>query len=136
MNLIEVMLASAIFAGAAGGSLQLWAASAAASQQSVERERLLERMDLDLLQLQARWRRDAQGWAGLRCEVATVRLEDLAAVSPVPPQLRRSVEPSADGSGLVITLSGQQPGQSEGLRRQRLFTAAALGPCSQAEVAP
>jgi hypothetical protein len=132
MNLIEVMLASAIFAGAAGGSLQLWAASAAASQQSVERERLLERMDLDLLQLQARWRRDAQGWAGLSCEAATARLESLAATAPVPPQLQRRVEPAPEGTGLVVSLASPL----DGLRRQRLFTAAALGPCSQAEVAP
>ena len=132
MNLIEVMVASAIFAGATGGSLQLWAASAVASQQGAEHERLLERMDLDLLQLQARWRRDTQHWAGLSCERATERLEALAAATPVSPQLQRGVERTPEGTALVVSLAGQ----SAGLRRQRLFAAAALGPCSQAGVAP
>jgi hypothetical protein len=136
MNLIELMTASSIFMAASAGSLQLWAASATASQQGAERQQVLERMDLHWLHLQARWRRDAKQWSALSCAAAVSRLEALAATTPIPPGLMRDLEPSAEDTALVVTLSSSQVGQADGLRRQRLFTAAAFGPCSQAGLVP
>ena len=53
MQLVEVMVAAAVFTAASGSSLQLFAQAAVSSQATELRQQQLERIELDRLQLQA-----------------------------------------------------------------------------------
>ena len=124
MQLIEVSLAAVLFTGATGGSLRLWAASGGQQQQLASRSALQERIELDRLQLQARWR---QAFApGQSCSAVDGQLEAVAARIQPPPQVRRALNDAGDGRGvLVVWTALDQPE----LQRQRRFTAAGLGLC-------
>ena len=124
MQLIEVSLAAVLFTGATGGSLRLWAASGGQQQQLASRSELQERMELDRLQLQARWR---QAFApGQSCPAVEGQLEAEAARIQPPPQVSRALQDPADGRGVLVVWSALD--QPE-LQRQRRFTAAGLGLC-------
>ncbi|MHA3961038.1 hypothetical protein [Synechococcus sp. LTW-G] len=124
MQLIEVSLAAVLFTGATGGSLRLWAASGGQQQQLASRSELQERIELDRLQLQARWR---QAFApGQSCPAVEGQLEAEAARIQPPPQVSRALQDPADGRGVVVVWSALD--QPE-LQRQRRFTAAGLGLC-------
>jgi hypothetical protein len=127
MNLVEVMVASTVFATASGSSLQIWAASAGTSQQGVQRQQVLERMEIDWLRLQAQWRQaaPAEGALNQSCQEAAAEMVALAQRVPVPPQVRRQLEPSADGRALLVRLQSQEPA----VERQRLFSPALYGFC-------
>ena len=124
MQLIEVSLAAVLFTGATGGSLRLWAASGGQQQQLASRSELQERMELDRLQLQARWR---QAFApGQSCPAVEGQLEAEAARIQPPPQVSRALKDPGDGRGVLVVWSALD--QPE-LTRQRRFTAAGLGLC-------
>lgn len=55
MQLVEVMVAATVFAMATVGSVQLWSRAALGSQQVEIHQQQGERIELDRLQLQARW---------------------------------------------------------------------------------
>ena len=125
MNLVEVMVAAAVFAAATGSSVQLWASAASSSQRTDLQQQLLERMELDRLQLQAHWRRELL--ATSRCgELAAALQASATAVMP-PPQLQRSLIPAAVGDGVQVVWHALEV---PALQRQRQFTAAGLGLCA------
>ena len=124
MQLIEVSLAAVLFTGATGGSLRLWAASGGQQQQLASRSELQERIELDRLQLQARWRQALA--PGQSCPAVEGKLEAEAARIQPPPQVSRALQDPADGRGVVVVWSALD--QPE-LQRQRRFTAAGLGLC-------
>ena len=124
MQLIEVSLAAVLFTGATGGSLRLWAASGGQQQQLASRSELQERIELDRLQLQARWR---QAFApGQSCRAVEGQLEEAAARIQPPPQVSRALKDPGDGRGVLVVWSALD--QPE-LQRERRFTAAGLGLC-------
>lgn len=87
MQLVEVMVAVAVFTAASAGALQLFAEAAGSSQQLELRRLRLERIELDRLQLQAHWRRQLQG----ACAASPEQLKTLAVAWPAPPQVQREV---------------------------------------------
>ncbi|UPM51182.1 hypothetical protein MY494_05330 [Synechococcus sp. A10-1-5-1] len=124
MQLIEVSLAAVLLTAASGGSLQLWAASGGQQKQLASRSEVEERIELDRLQLQARWRQAIA--PGQTCSAVEEQLEPVAARIQPPPQVQRTLSPASDGRGLEVVWSGlEQPM----LERQRRFTAAGLGLC-------
>ena len=124
MQLIEVSLAAVLFTGATGGSLRLWAASGGQQQQLASRSELQERIELDRLQLQARWR---QAFApGQSCLAVEGQLEAEAARIQPPPQVSRALKDPGDGRGVLVVWSALD--QPE-LQRERRFTAAGIGLC-------
>lgn len=124
MQLIEVSLAAVLFTAASGGSLQLWAASGGQQKQLASRSEVEERIELDRLQLQARWRQAIA--PGQTCPAVEEQLEPVAARIQPPPQVQRTLSPASDGRGVEVVWSGlEQPM----LERQRRFTAAGLGLC-------
>ena len=124
MQLIEVMVAAAIFTAASGSSLQLWSRAAGTTQQAEWREQQLERIELDRLQLQARWRHELAGVSG--CLISRDQLIAVASVLPVPPQLRRELLPADQDDGLRVRWRAER---DPALQRERLFTPAGLGLC-------
>lgn len=124
MQLIEVMVAAAVFSAATGSSLQLWSRAASSNQRLEQRHMLQERIELDRLQLQAHWRQAFS--TAEACPVDGARLAAAAAGAPVPPQLERELI-QIDGDG-GIGVRWRAVGPSK-LERQRLFTPAGLGLC-------
>lgn len=122
MQLVEVMVAAAVFTTACGSSLKLFAGTASSTQQAELRQQSIERIELDRLQLQAHWRRDLAGSAA--CAANAEQLAALASSIPAPPLLEREV------------LAGEQPDELR-LRwrlvgeptvvRERLVTTAGMG---------
>ena len=124
MQLIEVSLAALIFTAASTGSLQIWSACAGQQRQWASRSALEERMELDRLQLQARWRQAIE--LGEACSAVDGQLVRVAARIQPPPQLQREVSSASDGPGVEVVWSAlEQPL----LQRHRRFTAAGLGLC-------
>lgn len=126
MQLVEVMVAATVFAMATGSSVQLWSRAALGSQQVEIHQQQGERIELDRLQLQARWHAGLRQPAGPACAVSPAQLVKVAERVPVPPQLRRDVTPVDQGSALRVRWSGEA---SPALARERFFTAAGLGLC-------
>jgi type II secretory pathway component PulJ len=126
MHLLEVMLAAALFSSASASSMQLWGRVVTASQQTALRQQQLERMELDHLRLQAHWQRELSG--APTCSVSSEQLQAVAAAVPVPPQLQRELLPGITGQELRVRWSVE--GQPQ-LKRERLFTPAGLGLCTQ-----
>lgn len=124
MQLVELMVAASLFAGAISGSLQLWSDAAATSQRLDHRQLLLERIELDRLQLMAQWRRHAV--SSQLCPGDPDALVQSAAHLPPPPQLQRFLERQPNGPGVKVRWS---VASDPTLQRQRLFTAAGLGLC-------
>ena len=124
MHLVEVMVAAAVFSAASGSSLQLWSHAAGSSHRAELRQQLLERIDLDRLQLQAHWRQELAGGSG--CGLSSVDLVEVASALPVPPQLRRQVVPVQSGEGLQVRW---EVADDPGTTRERIFTLAGLGLC-------
>jgi hypothetical protein len=122
MQLVEVLVAGAVFTAASGSSLQLFAQAAISSQQTELRQQRLERIDLDRLQLQAHWRLELVGAEA--CAISPDQLKALAAVVPVPPQLQREVVLGAAPGELRVRwrFDGEPT-----VVRERLVTAAGLG---------
>ena len=122
MQLVEVMVAAAVFTAASGSSLQLFAQAAGSSQQAELRQQRIERIELDRLQLQAHWRRELE--AADACALSAEELRALAASLPAPPQLQREVVLSDQPDELRLRwrFTGEP-----GVVRERLVTTAGLG---------
>jgi type II secretory pathway component PulJ len=124
MHLVEVMVAAAVFSAASGSSLQLWSHAAGSSHRAELRQQLLERIDLDRLQLQAHWRQELAGGSG--CGLSSGDLVEVASALPVPPQLRREVVPVQSGDGLLVRW---EVAADPTTTRERVYTPAGLGLC-------
>jgi hypothetical protein len=122
MQLVEVMVAAAVFTAASGSSLQLFAQAASSSQQRELHQQRIERIELDRLQLQAHWRRELAGTAA--CAISPEQLKALAAAVPAPPQVQREVVVGEQPDELRLRwrLAGEP-----GVVRDRLITTAGLG---------
>jgi len=127
MQLVEVMVAAAIFSAASGSSLQLWSTAAGSSHQLEHRQQLVERMELDRLQLQAHWRRALVSEPD--CSISRERWMAAADAVPVPPQLQRELVISDQMDALQVRWRAEA---DPTLQRERLFTTAGMGLC-QAE---
>jgi hypothetical protein len=125
MQLVEVLVASGLFALASGSSLQLWGQLGRGVQQGELREQMLQRIEIDRLQLEARWRADLQ--PSPQCHGQAQAMEGLAASLPVPPQLQRSIALSSQPEELRVHW---QAAAMPHLVRERWFSAAGLGLCS------
>lgn len=122
MQLVEVMVAVAVFSAASGSSLQLFAQAASSSQHRELHQQGIERIELDRLQLQAHWRRALEGVDG--CEVSLEQLRVLAAAVPAPPQVQRELVAGAQPDELK--LRWRLAGESAAIR-ERVVTTAGLG---------
>lgn len=127
MQMIEVMVAAAIFTAAAGSSLQLWSKAAGSSQQMELRQLQLERIELDRLQLQAQWRQDLG--SQVDCPISRDQMIEVASALPVPPQLQREVAPTDQDGSLRVRW---RVDSEAAVQRERWFTAAGLGFCQDA----
>jgi len=122
MQLVEVMVAAAVFTAASGSSLQLFAQAAGGSQQAELRQQRIERIELDRLQLQAHWRRALEGVAV--CAIGSEQLRELAASVPAPPQVQRELVPGEQPDELWLRWRFE--GETA-VVRERLVTTAGLG---------
>ena len=122
MQLVEVMVAAAVFTAASGSSLQLFAQAAGSSQQAELRQQRIERIELDRLQLQAHWRRELE--ATDACALSAEELRALAAALPAPPQVQRELllSDQPDELRLRWRFTGEPA-----VVRERLVTTAGLG---------
>ncbi len=120
MQLVEVMVAAAVFASACGSSLQLFAQAASSTQQTELRQQRLERIELDRLQLLAHWRRALAG----ECATGPEQLQALAAAVPAPPQLQREL--AAGDQPDELRMRWRFMGENAVVREQ-LVTSAGLG---------
>jgi hypothetical protein len=128
MNLVEVMVAGAVFALAVGASAHLWAAAATANQQGEWRQSQLQAIERDRLQLQAAWSSQPPQ---VSCAVALQQMQGLAAQRPAGAGWSRRLALSPEGDLLHVQWSS-----SDGvLQRQRLYAPAALGLCDGASEA-
>jgi len=119
MQLVEVMVAAAVFSAASGSSLKLFAQAASSSQQRELHQQGIERIELDRLQLQAHWRRALEGVDG--CEVSLEQLRSLAAAVP---QVQRELVAGEQPDELK--LRWRLAGESAAIR-ERVVTTAGLG---------
>lgn len=122
MQLVEVMVAAAVFTAASGGSLQLFAQAANSAQRGELRQQGMERIELDRLQLQAHWRRAIE--AAESCAMSSAELRALAVSLPAPPKVQREVMQAEQPDELLLRwrLAGEP-----GVVRARLVTTAGLG---------
>lgn len=128
MNLVEVIVAGAVFALAVGASAQIWAAAATATQQGEWRQSQLEAMERDRLQLQAAWSSQPPLQT---CGAALQQMQGLALQRPTAAGWSRRVALSPEGDLLEVQWSS-----SDGvLLRQRLYAPAAVGLCAGASEA-
>lgn len=122
MQLVELMVASLIWTGALGASLQLSARGTSQQKLNQQHAQVLEQIESDRLQLKALWRRHA----AVPCRDVTA-LRHIAINSPVSPQIRRVVEISNQPNGLLVLWSD---GTGGGTVREQLFTPEGLGLCA------
>ena len=126
MQFVEVMVAVVVFSSASLSSVQLWSKAARSHQQALLAEQQLERIELDRFQLQAHWRRARVLTPG--CSTSAEHMRSVAQRLPVPPQLQRELLVSELGEQLKVRWHVE--GAPE-LMRERVFTPAGLGLCSQ-----
>jgi hypothetical protein len=133
MNLIEVLVASALFLGACGAAAQMGAASAQALTQGRQQEQLQEQIEAQFLAAAALVRQAEPG-SDRSCEAAAQQLHSqlAAALPPVPVGLVRqlSLVPASATASTPASAQLQLTLSSEGgLRRQRWYSPAAAGLC-------
>lgn len=124
MQLVEALVASTVFAVAAGGALQITAATAASTLSGRAREQALERLEQDRLQLQGQWRQALT--APLTCQQALAAMESLAAGLTPPAGVQRQLRRSPDADALEISWQLSAMPQ---VQRQRLVSPLGLGLC-------
>jgi hypothetical protein len=133
MTVSEAVVASCLFLGCLGGSLQLWDAAAGAGVAEESRQRLRERVEGELMGSEARLR-DLSRQRSPSADCAAqgrALLADLAAGS-VPVGLRRRIESVEDG--LLLQVSVDADGLQE--PRQRIWSPAGFGLCGSAPLPP
>lgn len=130
MQLVEVLVASTVFAVSAGGAMQMSAATAASTLMSRTREQVLESIEQDRLSLQGYWRRSTT--QSMTCLAVLVMMESQAGQVMPPAGVQRQLRRSSEGELLEITWQGIG---SEAVRRRRLVSPLALGLCAPSLVA-
>lgn len=132
MNLVEVLVASVVFALASGFSAQLWGQSVAWSRRVEERQEALQRVDLDLLRRERGLRRAAAekwsegGATAMSCPAATEWMrEQLAGMAAdLPAGLEQRLEPAEPAALWLVAAA-----EAHRIERRRLFSPAAHGLC-------
>jgi hypothetical protein len=124
MQLVEALMASTVFAVAAGQALQMSAATAVSSLANRAREQALERIEQDRLQLQGLWRQSLT--QPMDCGQALAAMERQAASLAAPVGVQRQLRRSSEQDLLEISW---QSGAAPLLQRQRLISPLVLGFC-------
>lgn len=126
MNLIEVMLATVLFSFSAGSCLQLWGLISIEEQQQQQRQQQAERLEGELVSLEALLRQQPRGAGDLPlCAQGRERLASLLASQPPRAGVQRRITAVEQEDGLLLELAVD----GSSLRRQRLYRSAALGLC-------
>ena len=125
MNLIEVVVAAALFLGACSGAAQMGASSAQAMTQGRLQGQQQEQIEAQFLAAAALLRQ-VEPSSDLTCDAAAQQLHSQLAASlpPVEAGVVRQLSLVPGSIHLQLTLAGEG-----GLRRKRLFSPAAAGLC-------
>lgn len=123
MNFAEVLAAAVVLACASSGSLQIWAASAAASRTADQRQAQLVELDGALLAAEARLRMPPGAVAASDCAQAVTWMQIELEQAPLPAGVEQDLEPQNGGVWLRLQGPDLPP-------RQRWLDAAALGLCT------
>lgn len=130
MNLVEPMVASVLFIGAATGSLQLQLLATAADGADERLQAALDRAEAELQAAELLLRRRAQAGADRHrpCPDVARLWAALLAEQPVAPGLTRSqeVEPAADPPRLRLRVAAEGLGEP----RERHYSPAAYAACA------
>ena len=127
MNLIEVVVAAALFLGACSGAAQMGASSAQAMTKGRQQGQQLEQIEAQFLAAAALLRQvEPSSDRNLTCDAAAQLLQSQLAASlpPVEAGVVRQLSLVPGSIHLQLTLAGEG-----GLRRQRLYSPAAAGLC-------
>lgn len=133
MTITETVMAVCLFLGALGGSLQVWALTAALAVAEEARQERREQVEEELVASEARLRihtRRLEASADCAAQGQAMR-EALAARPPAAGLQRRLV--SLEGGLVQITLAAEGLGEPP---RQRLWSAAAFGLCQPTPLPP
>ncbi len=129
MNLIEVVVAAALFLGACSGAAQMGASSAQAMTQGRQQGQLQEQIEAQFLAAAALLRQ-AESSPDHTCDAAAQQLHSqlAATLPPVPAGLVRQLNlvPASTPASAQVQLTLTSAG---GLRRQRWYSPAAAGLC-------
>ena len=125
MNLIEVVVAAALFLGACSGAAQMGASSAQAMTQGRLQGQQLEQIEAQFLAAAALLRQ-VEPSPDRTCDAAAQQLQSQLAASlpPVEAGVVRQLSLVPGSIHLQLTLAGEG-----GLRRQRWYSPAAAGLC-------
>lgn len=125
MNLIEVVVAAALFLGACSGAAQMGASGAQAMTQSRQQGQLHEQVEAQFLAAAAVVHQ-AEPAPDRSCPLAAQQLHNqlAAALPPVPAGLVRQLSLVPASAQVQLTLTNEA-----GLRRQRWYSPAAAGLC-------
>jgi len=123
MNLVEAMVASAMFVTSSSCSLQLWAGSASWARQAEAQQQQAAKLEAALLASQAQLTALAGTAIAADCTAASSWLAAHLQSMPSGEGLMRQV--SAEPGGLVRL----QVAAAEGMERQRWLSPAAYGLC-------
>jgi hypothetical protein len=123
MNLVEAMVASAMFVTSSSCSLQLWAGSASWARQAEAQQQQAAKLEAALLASQAQLTALAGTAIAADCTAASSWLAAHLQSMPMGEGLMRQV--SAEPGGLVRL----QVAAAEGMERQRWLSPAAYGLC-------
>ena len=123
MNLVEAMVASAMFVTSSSCSLQLWSSSASWARQAEAQQQQAAKLEAALLASQAQLTALAGTAIAADCTAASSWLAAHLQSLPSGEGLVRQV--SAEPGGLVRL----QVAAAEGMERQRWYSPAAFGLC-------
>ncbi len=123
MNLVEVMVASAMFVTSSSCSLQLWAGSSSWARQAEERQQQSAQLEAALLASQSQLGALAGAPLAVDCTAASTWLAAHLQAQPAVAGLARQV--SVEPGGLVLV----RISSAEGRQRQRWLSPAAYGLC-------
>lgn len=139
MTLIEVLVSTLVFALAANSSAQLWGSALTWNHRAVERQELLNRIDMELLKreralrvaaaAQVKSAREAGVEVPMSCGDAVAWMEGQLALvsSQLPEQITLATDLALTTAEEPVALWLRASG--EGIERRRLFAPAAHGVC-------
>ena len=126
MNLLEVLMAAVLFVLSAGSSLQIWNLISSGEMQHQQRQRLADRLDVELAAVEGLLRQQARQVQALpACGQGAAPLALLIGTRPVHEGIVRRITPLDLEDGLLLELAVE----GSPLRRRRLYRPAALGLC-------
>lgn len=124
MSLVEVLVASLVLAVASGSSLQIWAASVAATRATEQRSLQLLLLDRLMLEAEAQ-QRLAIPAASLPCDQAAAWLAAQLQSQPLPAGVTRELQLQSRGLWLQLQVGALPP-------RRRWLDMAAVAHCGPA----